>query len=115
MINFLSVLYTLAESLCTIFNRSIEMDIFPDEWKCAKVLPLFKQGEHTDMNNYRPISIIPVVVKVFERIIYDQAYAFLTNNNILSNCQSGFDASTLQSLLFLRLLMTGHTISITAM
>ena len=82
--------HLLAESLCTIFNRSIETDIFPDEWKCAKVLPLFKQGERTDMNCYRPISIIPVVAKVFEKIIYDQAYAFLTNNNTLSNCQSGF-------------------------
>ena len=53
------------------------------------------------MNNYRPISIIPVVPKVFERIIYDQAYAFLTNNNILSNCQSGFRClhSTITALL----------------
>ena len=91
----------LAESLCTIFNRSIETGIFPDERKGAKVLPLFEQGERTDINNYRPISIIPVVAKVFERIIYDQAYAFLTNNNILSNCQSGFGRlhSTVTALL----------------
>ena len=53
------------------------------------------------MNNYRPISIIPVVAKVFERIIYDQAHAFLTNNNILSNCPSGFRClhSTVTALL----------------
>ena len=53
------------------------------------------------MNNYRSISIIPVAAKVFERIICDQAYAFLTNNNILSNRQSGFRClhSTVTALL----------------
>ena len=91
----------IAEPLCAIFNRSIETGIFPDEWKCAKVLPLYKHGEHRDMNNYRPISIIPVVAKVFERIIYEQVCAFLTNNGILSNYQSGFRClhSTVTALL----------------
>ena len=54
----------IAESLCTIFNCSIDKGIFPDDWKSAKILPLFKQGEHSDMGNYRPISIIPIVAKV---------------------------------------------------
>ena len=53
------------------------------------------------MNNYRPISIIPVVAKVFERIIYDQAHCFLTKYDLLSNCQSGFRSlhSTVSALL----------------
>ena len=38
--------------------------------------PLFKQGERTDMNNYQPISVISVIAKVFERIVYDQLYSF---------------------------------------
>ena len=42
------------------------------------------------MNNYRPISIIPVVAKVFERIVYDQVLAYINNHNLISNCQSGF-------------------------
>ena len=42
------------------------------------------------MNNYRPISIIPVVAKVFERIIYDQAFAYVTEHNLISSHQSGF-------------------------
>ena len=53
----------IAESLCAIFNRSINTGIFPHDWKCAKVIPLFKKGERRDLNNYRPISIIPVVTK----------------------------------------------------
>ena len=78
----------IADSLCLIFNRSINTGTH--ELKCAKVLPLFKQGERINMNNYRPISIIPIVAKVFERIVYDQAYTFLASNNLLSHCQSGF-------------------------
>ena len=80
----------LSNSLAVIFNCSINTGIFPDEWKCSKVIPLFKHGERSDLNNYRPISIIPVVAKVFERIIYDQMYAFLTENNLLCDSQSGF-------------------------
>ena len=67
----------IANSLCSIFNRSINSGVFPDEWKCCKVIPLFKQGARSDLNNYRPISIIPVIAKVFERIIYDQIYDYL--------------------------------------
>ena len=91
----------IAESLCTIFNCSIDTGIFPDDWKSAKVLPLFKQGERSEMGNYRPISIIPTVAKVFERIIYDQVYAFLTVNELISSFQSGFRClhSTVSALL----------------
>ena len=91
----------LSESLTVIFNCSINTGIFPDEWKCSKVIPLFKHGERGDLNNYRPISIIPVVAKVFERIIFDQIYAFLTDSNLLCNSQSGFRClhSTVTALL----------------
>ena len=64
--------------------------IFPDDWKCARVIPLFKQGESSDLNNYRPISVISVVAKVFERIVYDQLYNFYIvkksalNKNLIS-------------------------------
>ena len=64
-------------------------------------MPVFKQGDRADLDNYRPISIIPVVAKVFERIIYDQLYAYLMVNNLLSTHQSGFRSlhSTVTSLL----------------
>ena len=87
--------------MCVIFNRSINTGIFPTDWKCSKVIPLFKKGERRDLNNYRPISIIPVVAKVFERIIYNQVYAFLVDNNLLTSSQSGFRSlhSTVTTLL----------------
>ena len=62
--------------LCNIFNDSLSSALFPDDWKCARVTPLFKQGERTDVNNYRPISVISIIAKVFERIVYDQLYSF---------------------------------------
>ena len=77
----------IASSLCCIFNRSIVTSIFPEEWKCSKVIPLFKQGERCDLNNYYTISIILEVAKVFERIVYDQFY-----NNLISTEQSGFQS-----------------------
>ena len=47
----------IADSLCLIFNTSITTNIFPEEWKCSKVVPVLKQGDRTDLDNYRPISI----------------------------------------------------------
>ena len=74
---------------------------FPDDWKCARVTPLFKQGDASDLNNYRPISVISVIVKVFERIVYDQLYNCLSNEDIISTHQSGFRSlhSTVTALL----------------
>jgi len=75
--------------------------IFPDDWKCARVTPLFKQGESFDLNNYGPISVISIVAKVFERILYDQLYNFLNSEEIISKQQSGFSSlhSTVTTLL----------------
>ena len=83
------------------FNAAITTGIFPDEWKIARVTPIFKSGISSELSNYRPISIIPIIVKVFEKIIYDQLYKFSNDNNLLSNCQSGFRSlhSTLTALI----------------
>ena len=64
--------------ICDIFNQSISQGIFPDDWKYARVTPLYKQGDRGDVNNYCPISVIPIVAKVFERIVYEQLYAYFS-------------------------------------
>ena len=92
----------IAESLTLIFNQSLLTGIFPDEWKSARVTPLYKNsGKRNDPTNYRPISVIPVVAKVFERVVYDQLYHYLTENRILSRYQYGFRSlhSTVTALL----------------
>ena len=91
----------VAPSLTHIFNKSLCTSIYPKDWKMANVTPIYKNGAKCDLNNYRPISVISVVAKVFERIIHDQFYHYLTSNELLTNCQSGFRAkhSTVTSLL----------------
>ena len=80
----------VAPSLTQIFAKSISTGIFPTEWKLARVSLIFKKGKRDDPNNYRPISIIPTVAKIFEKIGYDQLYEYLNDNNLLTHCQSGF-------------------------
>ena len=75
--------------LCNMFNNSLSSSLFPGDWKCARVTSLFKQGERTDVNNFRPISVISIIAKVFGRIVYDQLYSFLANEEIITNHQSG--------------------------
>ena len=84
-----------------IFNQSVSQGIFPDDWKCAKVTPLFKQGDRDDLNNYRPISVISVMAKVFKRIVYDQLYAYLEEHNIICKINQAFVLFTQLSVVFL--------------
>ena len=110
---FLNTFYVyFSRSSRLFFNRSITTGIFPNEWKCAKVVPnIHKQGKRNCVDNYRPIWIVPVVAKVFERIIYDQLQLYLSENKLLTNCQSGFRGlhSTVTALLEAMPLMKGPT------
>ena len=76
--------------LTIFFNFCVECGIFPDSLKMSKVVPIFKSGDKTDMNNYRPISLLPVIAKVFERLLYNRVQSFIEKHNILSTTQYGF-------------------------
>ena len=73
-----------------IVNLSISSNIVPNEFKYARVKPLFKKGNINLPENYRPVSILTVVSKVLEKAIFVQFENYLKNNNILYSHQSGF-------------------------
>ena len=76
--------------LAVIINMSLSTGIFPDMLKLARVVPILKSGDSTDVNNYRPISVLPILSKIFERVVHAQLQAYLDENNLLSDCQYGF-------------------------
>ena len=82
----------IIESLLLIINKSITQGTFPEKLKWALVTPIFK-GQNLDphrFNSYRPISLLPVLSKVFEKVIYKQLYTYMTKNNLLTISQYGF-------------------------
>ena len=73
-----------------IFDNILETGIFPDQWKEANVTPVHKKNDKQIISNYRPISLLPVLAKVFERIIFKHLYNYLISNDLITNNQSGF-------------------------
>ena len=79
-----------SRALTYLFNSCIATGVFPDELKIAKVIPLFKTGNRNLISNYRPISILPTLSKIFEKLVHKRMYNFLEKNDVLQNCQFGF-------------------------
>ena len=66
----------LSIPIASIINNSIKQNIFPEELKHAKVVPVYKKGAVDDPHNYRPISVLPCISKVFEKHICNQLQEF---------------------------------------
>ena len=80
----------LSRPVTQLINLSITSSVFPDECKIAKLKPLYKKGSALEPKNYRPISLLPLLSKLFEKIIHIQTQDYLNANNILYKYQSGF-------------------------
>ncbi|MEW8547445.1 MAG: reverse transcriptase family protein [Candidatus Thiodiazotropha sp.] len=80
----------LSGSIAFIVNKSLISGIFPDIWKEAKVNPVFKSGSKDDVNNYRPISILPTLSKLIEKWINTKFMSFLNGHKLFHQRQSGF-------------------------
>ena len=80
----------LIKPITIIINQMLETGVFPDKLKVAKVIPLFKKGDPTLLTNYRPISLLPSLSKIFEKVIYQQLYAYFENLNLFFKGQYGF-------------------------
>ena len=81
---------SIAPVLTRLFNRSLDSRVFPAIWKQGKVTALFKSGDKSDCNNYRPITVLPTVSKILERAVHQQLYGHLTESNLLTTKQFGF-------------------------
>lgn len=80
----------LLKPLKTLINQSFKQGIFPDRLKAAKIIPIYKKGDRLNLANYRPISLLPIFSKIFEKILYNRLSQFLGKNNIICREQSGF-------------------------
>ena len=80
----------LAYPLCFLINLSLQKGIFPSVEKVAKVTPIYKAEEKTLFDNYRPISVLNIVSKVIEKVIYMQLIHYLETNKLLNQHQFGF-------------------------
>ena len=88
----------ICEPLAFLINKSIESGIFPDALKIAKIIPIYKSKEQNLLNNYRPISLLSSISKIFEKVLYKRLYNFVKYK--LSEKQYGFRAkhSTIQAI-----------------
>ena len=80
----------VTSSLTDIFNTCIKHKVFPRDLKVGRVTPILKEGEKEDLNNYRPITALPTIARIFEKSIYEQLYSYLVDNSLLGNQQWGF-------------------------
>jgi hypothetical protein len=82
--------YELSECLTLVINQSITTGTFPEHLKIAKVTPIYKKGETHLFENYRPISVLPTISKVFEKVMHLQIQEYFDTFNLFYNSQYGF-------------------------
>lgn len=97
---------TLIQLFHYLVNLCIRLHKFPDTWKTAQIIPIFKSEDHTSVSNYRPILILPTFSKLLEKALYNQLIDYLEDNKLLSDSQHGF--RLLQSTMSALLLFTEH-------
>ena len=71
----------ITNSLGYLLNLSLSSGKFPDDWKFARISPIFKKGSKSEPGNYRPVSVLPVVSKFMERIVHQQLYEYLPSKH----------------------------------
>ena len=80
----------ITELLYLIFKNCLSSNTFPDVWKKANVIPVYKKGDKQLLKNYHPVSMLPICRKIFEKLIFKALYSFFGDHKLLNLCQSGF-------------------------
>ena len=81
---------SLVQPLSLIFTGSIDTGVYPDTWKKSNIVPVHKKGDKQIVNNYRPVSFLPICSKILEKIIFDSITRSLNESKYLSDYRSGF-------------------------
>ena len=85
---------SILKPLKLIFENCLRTRLFPDQWKKANV-PIHKKGDKQLIENYRPVSLLPICGKVFERLIFNSLFNYFIENNLLSPHHLGFNPGDL--------------------
>ena len=81
---------SVSKHLAGFINRCMESGTFPNFLKIGKITPVFKKGDSQIFDNYRPISILPIFGKIFEKILYSRLYSFFVSQSVIYDKQFGF-------------------------
>ena len=81
---------SISYSLARLFNISLQRGEFPKLWKLAHVVPVHKKESTQDPLNYRPVSLLSCISKIFEKLVFNHVYQYLDHFHLLSPKQSGF-------------------------
>lgn len=84
------IIYTILPILTILINKCLDLGIFPNSLKVARVTPVLKKGNPQNLTNYRPISILPIFSKIIEKLILTRLTSFVDKFNIISRKQFGF-------------------------
>ena len=84
---------SIIKPLSILFQNRIDTRIFPDTWNKSNTVPVHKKGDKQILDNYRPVSLLPILGKIFERVIFNSIFEYLEGNNLLCPNQSGFRLS----------------------
>ena len=85
-----SVRSAVVQPLSILINKSLETGIVPDKLKLAKVIPIYKSKDKELLNNYRPISLLPTIYKIMEKLVHKRLYNFMHSQSVLYPGQYGF-------------------------
>ena len=82
--------HAISPIICALYNKCMKNGVFPEEFKTGRITPIFKKEDEQLLENYRPVSTLPIFGKIFEKIIYARLYSFVSSKNLLYENQYGF-------------------------
>ena len=81
---------SITKLLFVIFQNCLKSSIFTDDWKKGNNVLVHKKDSKQLVNNYRPMSLLPICSKTFDKLLFDSIFSFMIQSNLLNSCQSGF-------------------------